>query len=79
MKKTHCIEWQSTVNGRRGTGTLLFDEATAVQLAAELNRDYPEINHQAVRSANAPSSRPEAVVVKIENDLAQGIPQGLPA
>ncbi|MDB6017963.1 MAG: hypothetical protein JWR19_2452 [Pedosphaera sp.] len=47
MNKTYVIYWKSKVNGRTGTGTTFFERAEAERLAEELNRDYPEIDHEA--------------------------------
>ena len=44
----YAIHWTSTVSGTAGTGTKRFKQAEAEQLATELNRDYPEIEHEAV-------------------------------
>ena len=46
--KTHTIHWRSRANGRMGAGTILFEKEVAKRLAAELNRDYPGIYHEAV-------------------------------
>lgn len=46
MEKTYVIQWKSKTNGRTGMGTTLFDREKAERLAEELNRDYPEIEHQ---------------------------------
>jgi len=46
MEKTYVIRWKSKTNGRCGTGTTMFDGKEAELLAEELNRDYPEIEHQ---------------------------------
>ena len=46
--KTHAIHWKSTVSGRIGTGTRLFEKEEAERLATELNEDYPDIDHDAV-------------------------------
>ena len=48
--KAYTIHWKSTVNGRIGAGTFLFDKEEAESLAEELNRSYPGISHQAVLS-----------------------------
>ena len=45
MNKTYVIHWKSRTNGRIGTGTTRFDRDEARQLAEELNRDFPEIEH----------------------------------
>ena len=44
----YAIRWTSTVSGTVGTGTKRFKQAEAARLAAELNRDYPEIEHEAI-------------------------------
>ncbi len=46
--KTHAIHWKSTVSGKIGTGTRLFEKEEAERLATELNEDYPDIDHDAV-------------------------------
>ncbi len=51
MKKKYVIQWQSTVNGRAGRGTKLFDKEEADRLAEELNQEYPRIRHQVVEAA----------------------------
>jgi len=48
MRKSHVIEWQSSINGRTGRGTKTFELEEAERLAAELNREYPKIHHFAV-------------------------------
>ena len=49
--KTHVIHWKSNENGKTGIGTLLFEKEEAELLAAELNGDFPHIEHQAVPCA----------------------------
>ena len=46
--KTYAIHWRSTVSGKIGTGTRLFERKEAERLATELNEDYPDIDHDAV-------------------------------
>ena len=46
--KTHAIHWKSTVSGKIGTGTRLFEKEEAERLATELNEEYPDIDHDAV-------------------------------
>lgn len=48
MSKSYIIQWRSLVNGRTGRGGKLFQQAEAEQLAEELNREYPEIQHEVV-------------------------------
>jgi hypothetical protein len=54
MTKTYVIFWKSKSNGRTGTGTINFDREEAEQLASELNRDYPDIHHEARNTAAEP-------------------------
>ena len=46
--KTHAIHWKSTVSGKIGIGTKLFEKGEAERLATELNEKYPDIDHDAV-------------------------------
>jgi hypothetical protein len=48
--KTHVIHWKSAVNGKIGTGTKLFEKEEAECLAATLDEEYPDIDHEAVIS-----------------------------
>jgi hypothetical protein len=57
--KTHAIHWKSTVSGKIGTGTRLFEKEEAERLATELNQDYPDIDHTA--SLHTPGSVEPAV------------------
>jgi hypothetical protein len=59
--KTHTIHWKSTVNGKIGTGTKLFEKEEAERLATELNLDFPDIDHDAVIPV-APSAGPAVAV-----------------
>jgi hypothetical protein len=43
------------VSGQIGTGTKRFEKKEAERLAAELNEDYPDINHEAVIPVPAPA------------------------
>ena len=52
--KTYAIHWKSTVTGNMGTGTKLFEKDEAERLAAELNENYPDIDHEVVIPAPAP-------------------------
>ena len=56
----YAIRWTSTVCGTVGTGTKRFKQPEAEQLAAELNRDYPEIKHEVVLFV-PPPAEPTAV------------------
>ena len=55
--KTHAIHWKSTVSGTSGTGTTLFEKGEAERLAAEMNGDYPDFDHEAVIPA-PPAAEP---------------------
>jgi len=46
MKTMYVIRWKSTVNGRAGKGTKVFNRADGQQLIDELNREYPQIHHE---------------------------------
>jgi hypothetical protein len=49
MSSTYVIRWKSKVNGRAGRGTKCFERTEAERLAEELNREYPQIEHEAVK------------------------------
>jgi MinD superfamily P-loop ATPase len=55
MGKTYVIHWTSKSNGRVGTGTTLFGKEEADHLVEELNRDYPDIQHEVVDAPTAPA------------------------
>jgi hypothetical protein len=57
MNNSYVIQWKSKVNGRAGRGTKRFDKDEADRLVEELNREYPQIEHQAV---SAPEMEPHA-------------------
>lgn len=50
MSSTYVIRWKSKTNGRAGRGTKCFERAEAERLAEELNREYPQIEHEAVKT-----------------------------
>jgi hypothetical protein len=56
MNKSYVIQWKSKVNGRAGRGSRLLDRAEAERLAEELNREYPDIQHEPIPAE--PSSAP---------------------
>ena len=61
MNKNYVIQWKSTVNGRAGRGTKTFDREEAERLVEELNREYPQIVHEAVETqADSPEPQPES-------------------
>ncbi len=49
MSSTYVIRWKSKLNGRAGRGTKSFERAEAERLVQELNREYPQIEHEAVK------------------------------
>ena len=57
----YVIQWRSKVNGRAGKGTKEFGRAEAEQLAEELNREYPQIHHEAVKMKVQSAREPERV------------------
>lgn len=61
--KTHTIRWKSQANGTMGAGTRLLGKEEAERLAAELNRDYPGIHHEAVLTLPAPNMAPKRASV----------------
>ena len=48
MNKSYVIQWKSKVNGRAGRGTKRFEKDEVEKLVEELNREYPQIEHQAI-------------------------------
>ncbi|PWU14105.1 MAG: hypothetical protein C5B50_17930 [Verrucomicrobia bacterium] len=50
MQKRYAIQWKSKTNGRTGKGTKLLERDAAERLAAELNREYPDIEHDIVEA-----------------------------
>jgi hypothetical protein len=48
MNNSYVIQWKSKVNGRAGRGTKRFEKDEVDQLVEELNREYPQIEHQAI-------------------------------
>jgi hypothetical protein len=53
MNNSFVIQWKSKVNGRAGRGTKLFDRVEAERLVEELNREYPQIEHEVVAAKPA--------------------------
>ena len=49
MSSTYVIRWKSKVNGRAGRGTKQFERVEAERLAQELNREYPQIEHEVIK------------------------------
>jgi len=48
MNNSYVIQWKSKTNGRAGKGTKVFNRDDAEDLTAELNYEYPDIEHEAV-------------------------------
>jgi hypothetical protein len=55
MNNSYVIQWKSKVNGRAGRGTKRFEKDEVEQLIEELNREYPQIKHEAVAVSAAES------------------------
>ena len=63
MNNSYVIQWKSTVNGRAGRGSKQFDKEEAERLVAELNHEYPQIEHQAVPATGTIEPEPVAETV----------------
>jgi hypothetical protein len=48
MSTKYVIRWKSKVNGRAGRGTKEFNREHGEQLVAELNSEYPDIEHELI-------------------------------
>ena len=59
MSSPYVIQWKSKVNGRAGRGTKQFERKEAERLADELNLEYPDILHEAVKAMPPREERPE--------------------
>ena len=46
MNRMYVVQWKSKVNGRSGRGTRKLDREEAERLVAELNREFPDIDHE---------------------------------
>ena len=60
MSKMYAIQWKSKANGRSGRGTRLFERQEAEQLVANLNRQYPQIDHELCEVETPADASPEA-------------------
>jgi hypothetical protein len=58
MNNSYVIQWKSKVNGRAGRGTKRFEKDEVDRLVEELNREYPQIEHEAVAATEV---EPESV------------------
>ncbi len=70
MNKTYVIQWKSRVNGRMGKGTKQFDREEADRLVEELNREYPQIEHQTLEVLSTAETVPLSAG-KAENNERQ--------
>ncbi len=52
MEKRYIIEWKDKTGERSGKGKKFFTREEAERLAAELNQDYPNFEHEAVRASS---------------------------
>ena len=68
MKNSYVIQWKSKVNGRAGRGTKTFHREDAEHLATELNLEYPQIVHEAVKFE--PRAQSEAELLAEDSALA---------
>jgi hypothetical protein len=71
MSSTYVIRWKSKINGRAGRGTKCFEREEAQRLAEELNREYPQIEHEAVKmtaqmAEQAPAEDKDKTIALIE-------------
>ena len=48
MNERYVIRWISKVNGRAGKGSKSFERSEGEQLVEELNREYPQIQHDLI-------------------------------
>jgi hypothetical protein len=62
MNNSYVIQWKSKVNGRAGRGTKRFEKDEVDRLVEELNREYPQIEHQAIPAIDEPETAAEPVV-----------------
>ena len=58
MNNSYVIQWKSKVNGRAGRGTKRFEKDEVDRLVEELNREYPQIEHQAMPAVDEPVAEP---------------------
>jgi hypothetical protein len=46
MNNQYVIQWKSKLNGRTGRGSKPFFREEAEHICAELNQEYPDIEHE---------------------------------
>jgi hypothetical protein len=66
----YVIRWKSKVNGRAGRGSKCFDRIEAERLAQELNREYPQIEHEAVKLTAEMAQKATVVEDQAEESMA---------
>jgi hypothetical protein len=70
MNNSYVIQWKSKVNGRAGRGTKRFEKDEVEQLIKELNREYPQIEHETVAvSATESESVAEPAVPDVSTPM----------
>jgi hypothetical protein len=63
MNNSYVIQWKSKVNGRAGRGTKRFEKDEVERLVEELNREYPQIEHEAIPVSDVePETTAEPVI-----------------
>lgn len=50
MSDRFIIQWKSLENGRCGKGSKTFSRREAEELVEELNREFPQIQHELMRA-----------------------------
>jgi hypothetical protein len=72
MSNKYVIQWKSKVNGRAGRGTKVFERDEGEELVQELNRDYPDIQHELIkaegRTLTPPPEEPAHASANEENE-----------
>ena len=58
MSMMYVVQWKSKQNGRMGRGTKLFEREAAEELVAELNHEYPQIEHELIEVPPAAEPAP---------------------
>ena len=58
MSMMYVVQWKSKQNGRMGRGTKLFEREAAEELVAELNHEYPQIEHELIEVPPAAEPTP---------------------
>ena len=59
MSNIYVIQWKSKISGRSGRGTKLFSLEEAEGLVRELNRDYPNIQHELLEADSVTAAQSE--------------------